>query len=186
MVSTPFGLKFSIVFLLWISGCDHQTTYKKRHKPFRPTARQEHLLSYTVSSISRNTVRFSAFWKPGLEIFLILSFFLVFAIIRLFKNTGSSMRNDVFYKASGISACGKSAGCLETAIDISILSVSDKTAISSTDIQSNLSKRRPLQDGHLELVLAFRYSFYLTLYKTDISLRRTLTTGPRGVRLSKS
>ena len=36
------------------------------------------------------------------------------------------------------------------------------------------------------MVPAFRYSIYLTLYKTDISLRRTLTTGPRGVRLSES
>ena len=30
------------------------------------------------------------------------------------------------------------------------------------------------------------YSLYLTLYKTDISLRRTHTAGPQGVRLRKS
>ena len=32
----------------------------------------------------------------------------------------------------------------------------------------------------------FLYSVYLTLYKTDISLRRTLTAGPKGVRLRGS
>ena len=38
----------------------------------------------------------------------------------------------------------------------------------------------------LELVPAFLYSFYLTLYKTDTSLRRTLSAGPKGVRLRES
>ena len=33
---------------------------------------------------------------------------------------------------------------------------------------------------------SFLYSLYLTLYKTDISLRRTLTAGPKGVRLRGS
>ena len=35
-------------------------------------------------------------------------------------------------------------------------------------------RQTPLQNGHLELVPAFLYSLYLTLYKTDSSLRRTL------------
>ena len=38
----------------------------------------------------------------------------------------------------------------------------------------------------LELVPAFVYSLYLTLYKTDISLRWTLNAGPKGVRLEES
>ena len=41
-------------------------------------------------------------------------------------------------------------------------------------------------NGHLELVPAFLYSFYLTLYKSVISLRWTLSTGSKGVRLRKS
>ena len=57
MVSTPFGLKFGIVSLCvvdqWVRSSND--LIKKRHKPIRPTARQEHLLSYQVSSISRNT-----------------------------------------------------------------------------------------------------------------------------------
>ena len=36
------------------------------------------------------------------------------------------------------------------------------------------------------LRVAFLYSLYLTLCKTDISLRRTHNTGPQGVRLRKS
>ena len=44
----------------------------------------------------------------------------------------------------------------------------------------------PLQNGHLELVPAFLYSPYLTLHKTDFSLRRTHSTGPKGVRLRES
>ena len=36
------------------------------------------------------------------------------------------------------------------------------------------------------MVPAFLYSLYLTLYKTDISLRLTLTAGPKGVRLRGS
>ena len=35
------------------------------------------------------------------------------------------------------------------------------------------------------MVPAFAYSLYLTLYKTDISLRRTLSAGPKGVRLGE-
>ena len=53
-------------------------------------------------------------------------------------------------------------------------------------VQSPLSERTPPQNGHLDLVPAFLYSLYLTLYKTDISLRRTLTAGPKGVRLRGS
>ena len=41
-------------------------------------------------------------------------------------------------------------------------------------------------NGHLELVPAFLYSFHLTLYKTNTSLRRTLSAGPKGVRLRES
>ena len=47
-------------------------------------------------------------------------------------------------------------------------------------------RRTPLQNGHLELVPAFLYSLYLTLYKTDTSLRRTLKVGSKGVRLRES
>ena len=36
------------------------------------------------------------------------------------------------------------------------------------------------------LVPAFLYSLYLTLYKTDTSLRRTLSTGSKGGRLRES
>ena len=50
------------------------------------------------------------FLEAGSGIFFFFFLSLPFlAITRLFKNTGSSLRNDVFYKASGISACGKSA-----------------------------------------------------------------------------
>ena len=35
------------------------------------------------------------------------------------------------------------------------------------------------------MVPAFVYSLYLTLYKTDTSLRRTLSAGPEGVRLKE-
>ena len=42
-------------------------------------------------------------------------------------------------------------------------------------------KRTPI-----ELVPAFAYSLYLTLHKTDISTRRTLCAGPKGVRLGES
>ena len=36
------------------------------------------------------------------------------------------------------------------------------------------------------MVPAFLYSLYLTLYKTDTSLRQTLRAGPKGVRLRES
>ena len=39
---------------------------------------------------------------------------------------------------------------------------------------------------HLELVPAFLYSLYLTLFKTDISPRWTLSAGPKGVHLGES
>ena len=35
--------------------------------------------------------------------------------------------------------------------------------------------------GHLQLVLSFLWSLYLTVYKTDISLRQTLSARPNGV-----
>ena len=38
--------------------------------------------------------------------------------------------------------------------------------------------RTPLQKGHLELVPAFLYSLYLTLYKTDTSVKKTPRGGP--------
>ena len=38
----------------------------------------------------------------------------------------------------------------------------------------------------LELVPAFLYSLYLTLYKTDTSLNRTLIAGPKGVPFRES
>ena len=47
-------------------------------------------------------------------------------------------------------------------------------------------RRTPLYNGQLELVPAFLYSLYLTLYKTNISLRRTASAGPKGVRLRES
>ena len=46
--------------------------------------------------------------------------------------------------------------------------------------------RTPLQNGHLVLVPSFLSSLYLTLYKTDISLRRTASAGPKGVCLGES
>ena len=48
------------------------------------------------------------------------------------------------------------------------------------------TRRTPLQNGHLLLVPAFLYSLYLTLCKTDTSLRWTLSAGPKGVRLRES
>ena len=48
-------------------------------------------------------------------------------------------------------------------------------------IQSTLSKldtslrRTPRSNGHLEFVPAYIYCLYLTLYKTDITLRQTLS-----------
>ena len=47
-------------------------------------------------------------------------------------------------------------------------------------------RRTLLYNGHLELVPALAYSLYLTLYKMDISLRQTLSAGPKGVRLGES
>lgn len=47
-------------------------------------------------------------------------------------------------------------------------------------------RRTPLYNGHLELVPAFLYSLYLTFYKTNISLRRTASAGPRRVRLGEN
>ena len=41
-------------------------------------------------------------------------------------------------------------------------------------------------NGHQELFLGFLNSLYLTLYKTDISLSRTLSAGPEGVLLRES
>ena len=40
--------------------------------------------------------------------------------------------------------------------------------------------------GHLQLVLSFLWSLYLTVYKTGISLRQTLSARPKGVPLRKS
>ena len=39
--------------------------------------------------------------------------------------------------------------------------------------------------GFLEQIIDL-VALYLTLYKTDISLRRTLSAGPKGVRLGES
>ena len=39
-------------------------------------------------------------------------------------------------------------------------------------------RRTPLQNGYLELVPAFLYSSYLTLYKTDTSVINTPRVGP--------
>ena len=47
-------------------------------------------------------------------------------------------------------------------------------------------RRTLLYNGRLELVPALAYSLYLTLYKMDISLRQTLSAGPKGVRLGES
>ena len=47
-------------------------------------------------------------------------------------------------------------------------------------------RRTNMQNGHLELAPAFLSSLYLTFYKTDISLRRTASAGPKGVRLRES
>ena len=52
--------------------------------------------------------------------------------------------------------------------------------------QSTLSKLPPIKNGHLDLVPAFLHSCSLTLCKTDISLRRKLSAGPKGVRLRES
>ena len=48
------------------------------------------------------------------------------------------------------------------------------------EIQSTPSKRTPLQDGHLVLVLVVFQSFYCnyTLYNMDTSLRRTPGVDP--------
>ena len=42
----------------------------------------------------------------------------------------------------------------------------------------SLIRRTPLLNGHLELVPAFLYSLYFTLYKTDTSVQRTCRAGP--------
>ena len=57
---------------------------------------------------------------------------------------------------------------------------------SRLSLNGHLHKTDPSENGHLELVPAFLYSLYLTLYKTDTSLRRTLSAGPKGVRLRRS
>ena len=53
----------------------------------------------------------------------------------------------------------------------------------SPDAQNTVYSRLHRNWHHLELVPAFLYSLYLTLYKTETSLRRTLSAGPKGVRL---
>ena len=65
-------------------------------------------------------------------------------------------------------------------------------ALRARSIYSQLSvltdtsiRQTPRYNG--QLVLAFLYSFYLTLFKTDISLRWTqYSAGPKGVRLRES
>ena len=46
--------------------------------------------------------------------------------------------------------------------------------------------RTPLLNGHLELVPAFLFPIYVTLHRTDITLRPTLSACPKGVRLRES
>ena len=41
-----------------------------------------------------------------------------------------------------------------------------------------LYKRTPVLNGHLELVPAFLYSLYLTVYRTEASVKRTPRVGP--------
>ena len=45
--------------------------------------------------------------------------------------------------------------------------------------QKTLSQRTPRWKRHLELVPGFLYSLYLTLYEIDVSLKRTLSAGPK-------
>ena len=42
-------------------------------------------------------------------------------------------------------------------------------------------RQTPRKNGHLEFVLAFLHTLYLTLYETDISQRPTLSSLPKGV-----
>ena len=119
MVSTPFGLKFGIVFLCYESvGAITKRPIKKGTNQSGPqhdkntysaTQRPQYQEIHNLLGLKQSKV--FCFLEAGSGNFL-YSFSFFFAIIRLFKNTGSSLRNDVFYKASGISACGKSAGCL--------------------------------------------------------------------------
>ena len=74
---------------------------------------------------------------------------------------------------------------------VSILSLFFEVSVvnqkySRLSLNGHLYKTDTSLNGHLELVPAFLYSLYLTLYKTDISLRRTLTAGPKGVPLRGS
>ena len=52
--------------------------------------------------------------------------------------------------------------------------------------RKNWNYSRLSLNGRLESVPAFAYSLYLTPYKTDTSLRRTLSAGPKGARLRES
>ena len=45
--------------------------------------------------------------------------------------------------------------------------------------QKTLSQRTPRWKRHLELVPGFLYSLYLTHYEIDVSLKRTLSAGPK-------
>ena len=45
--------------------------------------------------------------------------------------------------------------------------------------QKTLSQRTPRWKRHLELVPGFLYSLYLTFYEIDVSLKRTLSAGPK-------
>ena len=46
-------------------------------------------------------------------------------------------------------------------------------------ITDTSTRRTPLYNWHLELVPAFLYYLYLALYTTEISLRQTLSGGPK-------
>ena len=45
--------------------------------------------------------------------------------------------------------------------------------------QKTLSQRTPRWKRHLQLVPGFLYSLYLTFYEIDVSLKRTLSAGPK-------
>ena len=121
MVSTPFGLKFAIVSLCvvdqWVRSPNdlikkvtNQSGPQHNKNTYSATQCPQYQEIHSLLGLKQSKV--FCFLEEGSGIFFILSFSLFFAIIRLLKNTGSSLTNDVFYKASGISACGKSAGCL--------------------------------------------------------------------------
>ena len=110
--------------------------------------------------------------------------------VRSIKNCSCKFATGQSLKRGG-DGDGNSCFKFKSPYTVSILSLFFEVSVvnqkySRLSLNGHLYKTDTSLNGHLELVPAFLYSLYLTLYKTDISLRRTLTAGPKGVPLRGS